>query len=135
MGEKKEKKKEKYIAFITTTDIILLFFMGVLRTQAKWVHFSNVLIRYFCLVFFSFNTRLFNKTCLGFLLVLSPTRNRLPTIASFLSCDSLTPQIRPARLRTASQPFSAAHTNSPLATATTSSSSSARPRRLLVGCL
>lgn len=36
------------------------------------------------------------------LLVLSPTRNRLPTIASFLSCDSLTPQIRPGRLMTAS---------------------------------
>lgn len=37
------------------------------------------------------------------LLVLSPARNWLPSIASFLSCDSHTPQIRPGRLMTASQ--------------------------------
>lgn len=36
------------------------------------------------------------------LLVLSPARNWLPSIASFLSCDSHTPQIRPGRLMTAS---------------------------------
>ena len=36
-------------------------------------------------------------------LELSPARNRLPSVASFLSCDSHTPQIRPGRLMTASQ--------------------------------
>ncbi len=35
--------------------------------------------------------------------MLSPARNWLPSIASFLSCDSHTPQIRPGRLMTASQ--------------------------------
>lgn len=68
-------------------------------------------------------SRPYKVFCLGFLLiqgclikhvrallVLSLTRNRLPTIASFLSCDSLTPQIRPGCLMTASH--LSAHTNS-----------------------
>lgn len=67
-------------------------------------------------------SRPYKVFCLGFLLiqgclikharallVLSPTGNRLPTIASFLSCDSLTPQIRPGCLMTASH--LSAHTN------------------------
>lgn len=59
------------------------------------------------------------------LLVLSPTRNRLPTIASFLSCDSLTPQIRPGRLMTASH--LPAHTNSRRARQPAKSSSPTPP--------
>lgn len=80
-----------------------------MRTQAKNGHIFLHPYRVVCQFFF-----FLTKGCLikhaRVLLVLSPTRNRLPTIASFLSCDSLTPQIRPGRLMTASH--LPAHTNS-----------------------
>lgn len=75
---------------------------------SKIDQFSHVLIRYFVWVFFLIQGCLIKHA--RALLVLSPTRNRLPTIASFLSCDSLTPQIRPGCLMTASH--LSAHTNS-----------------------